>query len=218
MPDLSGKQRQFQNAILSGDASDAATLVLPAGPAALERLAIYRNHFLESLVETLATTYPVTQRLVGAGYFSALAKRHVGADPPRDPRLSLYGSGLAATIARSPECQAVPYLSDVARLEWALREAAEALEDLPLEVGEVCRSLAERGCRRGTLICSAVATTPLRLACRPDLALPRERRSCGNPRDRATEPLAPGLARRARAIRCRNRARSVRALRTADRG
>ncbi|MEI9948798.1 MAG: DNA-binding domain-containing protein [Pseudomonadota bacterium] len=167
MPDLNTTQRQFQNAVLGGDPALAAALVLPSGRAALERLAIYRNHFLESLVDTLETTYPVTQRLVGAHYFSALAKRHVAADPPRDPWLRLYGSGLAATIELNRECQAVPYLSDVARLEWALHEAAEAQEDSLLEVGEVCRALEELGA--GAVIAFTAPLRQLRCAWPADL-------------------------------------------------
>ena len=145
MLDLTTKQRRLQKAILGGDPSEAAALLSPAGDSALERLAIYRNHFLESLVETLAAAYPVTQCLVGERYFSVLTRRYILAAPPDDPRLHLYGNGLATTIAESPECDALPYLPDVARLEWALREAAETSDEPPLDVREVCRALEELG-------------------------------------------------------------------------
>lgn len=145
MLDLSTKQHRLLRAVVGGDPADAASLLSPAGAAALDRLAIYRNHFLESLIQTLAAAYPVTRALVGERYFGVLARRYILAEPPNDPRLHLYGGGLANATAESPECAALPYLPDVARLEWALREAAEARDEPALGVPEVCRALAALG-------------------------------------------------------------------------
>lgn len=85
--------------------------------------AVYRNNVRGGLVETLATAFPVTRRIVGAAAFAGVADAFVCAAPPRVPHLSAYGAGLADFIAGHEIGGQLPYLSDVARLEWARAES-----------------------------------------------------------------------------------------------
>lgn len=121
-------QRLFHEAVLGADTTQLATLLTHEGAPARERIEIYREHCIESLTGALGEVYSVTRRLVGDELFRQLARVHIDVRPPRDPRLSRYGDDLAATLARLDACAGLPYLADVARLEWAVHEANEAAE------------------------------------------------------------------------------------------
>ena len=47
------------------------------------RFAVYRNNVTQALAEALAATFPVTQALVGAAFFHALAVEFARCEPPR---------------------------------------------------------------------------------------------------------------------------------------
>lgn len=84
---------------------------------------VHRNTVRGGLVDTLATAFPVTQRIVGVRAFATLADAFVRAEPPRVPQLSAYGTGFADFIAAGDVGQRLAYLADVARLEWARAES-----------------------------------------------------------------------------------------------
>jgi hypothetical protein len=99
------------------------------------RLGIYRNNTFISLTEALKAIYPVVVRLVDARFFGYLAHEFIKVQPPREARLAVYGRDFAAFIARFPSCRGLPYLPDVARLEWAINQAVCSGERLPLGAG-----------------------------------------------------------------------------------
>jgi hypothetical protein len=92
----------------------------------LKRMAVYRNNVMVSLVDALASTFPVTQVLVGEAFFRAMVQHYVRRHPPRTPVLSHYGHDFADFVAQFPPAAAVPYLADVARLEYLRLQALHA--------------------------------------------------------------------------------------------
>lgn len=84
-----------------------------------ERFAIYRNNVITSLVEALRQTYPVVQDLVGEDFFRAMAVIFVREFPPTSPVLAYYGRGLADFVESFEPAKSLPYLPDVARMEFA---------------------------------------------------------------------------------------------------
>lgn len=80
----------------------------------------------------LRAAYPVLAQLLGDDNFDALARRFWHTDPPRRGDLAQWGDTLAAFVAGLPQLQDEPYLPDVARLEWALHQAACAA-DVPFD-------------------------------------------------------------------------------------
>lgn len=98
------------------------------------RFAIYRNNVTVSLVDALASRFPVTQALVGEPFFRAAATRFVRAHPPRSPLLMRYGDDWPAWLERFAPAASVPYLADVARLEAARSRAFHAADAAPLGV------------------------------------------------------------------------------------
>jgi hypothetical protein len=128
-PALRDLQAAMREALLAGDGTASAGLLgLIAGdglePAA--RLAIYRHHVGDTLAAALRATYPVVCRLVHERFFAYAASRFIRDHPPAGPCLHEYGAAFAAFLETFPPCRELPYLPDVARLEWALGLAAHA--------------------------------------------------------------------------------------------
>jgi len=100
------------------------------------RFAIHRNNIVVSLVDAIADAYPVTQALVGDAFFRAMARDFVRARPPRSPVLALYGGGFAEFVEDFPPAAGLPYLADVACLEWLRVLAWHAADAPPLAAAD----------------------------------------------------------------------------------
>ena len=96
------------------------------GQPTTKRFDVYRNNIVVGLKDALAAGFPAVQALVGAEFFEAMAAVFVRAHPPQKPMMPLYGAEFAHFIAAFPPAARLPYLADVARLEYALREAYHA--------------------------------------------------------------------------------------------
>lgn len=92
------------------------------------RFAVYRNNVMVSLIDALAETFPVTQALVGAEFFRAMAGLFARAHPPRSPVMAHYGADLAEFIEGFQPAAGLTYLPDVARLEMLRVEAFHAAD------------------------------------------------------------------------------------------
>jgi hypothetical protein len=97
------------------------------------RFRVYRNNVAVGLTGALAAAYPVTRRLVGETFFTAMARAYVADHPPRTRSLALYGAAFPAFVAAFPPARGVAYLGDVAHLERAVLEALHAADAEPLD-------------------------------------------------------------------------------------
>lgn len=110
MSDLAAFQRNFANAVLSDRPLDPVS--------GLPGFAVYRNTSARGAVEALRATYPTVEMLVGDEMFTQVALDYRIENPPGDPVLSQYGSDFANFLARQPWASELPYLADVAMLDW----------------------------------------------------------------------------------------------------
>lgn len=115
-------QRAFAAHLAGEDQPALAAEIRPAGG----RLNIHRHHVLDSLASALAATFPTVHAVVGADFFRALARAFIGRSLPVRPVLAEYGAGFPAFIAGYDVARDLPYLADVARLDWALNLAFHA--------------------------------------------------------------------------------------------
>jgi hypothetical protein len=97
-----------------------------------QRLNVYRNNVHYSLSQALAAQFPVVQRLVGTEFFNHLAQAFVVNHFPTEPALTFYGADFAAFLEQRSDCESVPYLADVARVELACQHAMHAADAQPL--------------------------------------------------------------------------------------
>lgn len=72
---------------------------------------------------TLSAAYPVVAALLGADNFALLARDLWHRRPPTQGDLARWGGDLAKWLAGCDTLADVPYLADVARVEWALHGA-----------------------------------------------------------------------------------------------
>jgi hypothetical protein len=127
------RQRGFANALLEAQGTPPDGIHGAAGPTgednaevARRRFAIHRNNVQSALVNVLAAHFPAVVRVVGEPFFRGLASDFCRREPPSSPVLSEYGRGFPAFIASCRVVGDIPYLADLARLEWLCIEAANA--------------------------------------------------------------------------------------------
>jgi hypothetical protein len=138
MSSLHSVQTAFRAALLDGlDDARLAAEILPDGLTAGARVAVYRHHVRTSLTEALVSTFPVVCRLVDRRFFGWLADCYIRKHPPATPCLFEYGGDFPAFVERFPACAALPWLADVAQLEWAMNLAFHAPDVTPMGPGRL---------------------------------------------------------------------------------
>ena len=125
-------QATMRRALLKSDSSGLVPLIASATASAEVQIAIYRNNVFASLTTVLRDTFPVVCRLVNERFFAYAAHEFIGEYPPQRPCLTEYGGDFADFLAEFPPCRHLPYLADVARFEWLLSVAANAVDAVPL--------------------------------------------------------------------------------------
>jgi len=91
-------------------------------------LQVYRANAGALAERALAAVYPTLQLLLGAESFAALAQAFWHAHPPARGDIAQWGAAMATFIGVDPQLASEPYLSDVARLEWAVHIAQGAAD------------------------------------------------------------------------------------------
>lgn len=139
-------------------ASDAKGPPDAVGARQTRRFAIYRNNVAHGVIEALAASFPAVQALVGEEFFAGAALAYHADEPPCSPLLFEYGGGFAGHLDGFAPAASVPYLGDVARLEWARLQAHHAGDAAPVTIAEL-----------GAIAPSALADT--RLVLHPSAAI-----------------------------------------------
>jgi hypothetical protein len=134
---LAERQGQFAAAILDPDLALPPGLRSPHQCVPDERFAVYRNNVAVGLIEALRCAFPVVNQLVGDEFFGAMARVHALRCSPNSPVLLAYGAEFPAFIADFEPVAALPYLGDVARLEWLWLEAYHAEDAVPLAIADL---------------------------------------------------------------------------------
>ncbi|MGB9429314.1 MAG: DNA-binding domain-containing protein [Gammaproteobacteria bacterium] len=132
-PSLHKLQTGFARWMLGEQELPLANAIAGNGLDAVARLQIYRNIIFNNLTAALRTAYPAVLKLVGEEFFEGAAARYIRDYSSTSGNLQDFGAQLADCLAAMPEIAGLPYLVDVARLEWARQLAylaadAEALE------------------------------------------------------------------------------------------
>ena len=128
MQDLRECQSAFAAALLNPEVPAPANVCCHTSGVVTRRFNVYRNNVVVSLIEALKATYPVACRLVGDEFFAAMAREYVLENPPRSPILSRYGSTFPEFLRTFAPVSDLPYLADVAQLEWLQLRAYHAAD------------------------------------------------------------------------------------------
>lgn len=100
-------------------------------PRASRGLMAYRANGHALAERCLPAAYPVVAQLIGQDNIQALARDLWHSHPPHCGDLAQWGDALPAFLAGNEQLADVPYLADVAQVEWALHRAAGAVDADP---------------------------------------------------------------------------------------
>ena len=136
-------QRCFAEALLEPEQACPPGLITWNASDPARRFAVYRNNVIVSLVDALADTFAVTQDLVGEAFFRAMARVFAYTNPPTSRLLVFYGETFPAFIECFPPAASLPYLADVARLEFLRVRAYHAADVAPVRSEDIVAVLAD---------------------------------------------------------------------------
>jgi hypothetical protein len=128
-------QADFARALSDPELPPPSWLTTARGQLDPARLAVYRNNVHVSLVSALERSFPIVRRVVGERFFAATARVFVAGNKPKNPVLANYGESFAGFLSGFPPAGQLPYLPDLARLEFAWLTAYHAAEAAPLDPG-----------------------------------------------------------------------------------
>lgn len=141
MPSLLELQEAMRRSIVEFDDLEAAACIVDGGIDPQGRLSVYRNTSASTLIRALRLSYPAVDRLVGAEFFDAAASEFIRYNQPRNGYLDEFGNDFAGFLGSFPPAASAPYLSDVARLDWAVSRAVHA-PDVPVLTPEALNEVA----------------------------------------------------------------------------
>ena len=123
MQSLLELQRSFGEALR--DSAMAAQL--PRG------FAVYVGNVRGNWTKALAAAYPIVRKIVGAGFFEGLASDFARAHVSMSGDLNEFGERLPDFLAAGSKTKELPYLPDVATMEWLAHRAYYAANAVPLD-------------------------------------------------------------------------------------
>jgi hypothetical protein len=109
---------------------------------------IYHNNFIATHFKALQIVYPSIQKLIGEECFENIAEVYISKNISDSYGLQEYGKDFSGFLKNFDPLKTLPYLSDIARLEWAIHEIYYQTEtetrfvssDYPiLSIWELCR-------------------------------------------------------------------------------
>lgn len=132
MPSLRELQAGFAGALLDPAAGRAAPGIRANGVSPAGRLRVYRTSVFENYRKALAATYPAVLAVVGAGCFDHLAAEYSVRYRSRSGDVGAHGVHFPEFVERHALVAGLPYLGDLARLEWAIDECFYEAEQPPI--------------------------------------------------------------------------------------
>ncbi|MEZ5924582.1 MAG: DNA-binding domain-containing protein [Hyphomicrobiaceae bacterium] len=137
MPRLAELQAEFADRLLKPDEAPPDSVHGPTATLPVKRYNVYRNNHVASLIQILEARYPAVLRLIGEEFFRGMGRLYLQACPPHSPVLAEFGGEFADFIAAFEPARYLPYLPDVARLEWLQHLAYHAADAMPIGAGEL---------------------------------------------------------------------------------
>ncbi len=122
------------------------------GTPGVDRLAIYAQGYLERIRQALAEVYESVCHVIGAEAFAELADTYARRYPSQEYNLTMAGRFLPALLAQVPLGSSLPFLPDLARLEWRVCEAFHAFDRPPLNPERLMPPTLETWSRIGLLL------------------------------------------------------------------
>lgn len=104
----------------------------------------YRANVYGNWSNALGAACPVVRKIVGKEFFEGMVREYSRVHPSRSGDLNEYGAELPAFVAAFPHTQDLPYLPDVARMEWLVHRAYYAADAAPFDLNSLSSVPPER--------------------------------------------------------------------------
>jgi hypothetical protein len=117
----------------SGDGDLMAIVLVPPGVDARDRIAVYRDGYPARVLEALREAYPAIANICGEGSFANLTRRYLRDRDVSRSSLNDVGRQLPDHCAQDPLAIALPFLADLARLEWSVLQAFHSRDGAPVD-------------------------------------------------------------------------------------
>lgn len=127
-------QREFTAALMQPEYPVPDAIAGKTEVRRTKRFNVYRNNVHASLAVSIAARFPVVERLVGEEFFRAMALVFIDRYPPSSPVLAEYGRHFPVFLESFEPVVELPYLPDVARLEWLRNAAYHAADAEPVAI------------------------------------------------------------------------------------
>jgi hypothetical protein len=112
---------------------------------AIAHLNIYQSSIFGALQKTLNEIFPVCKKLVGNEFFIAMINEYIEKNVSYSPDLANYGSHFSDFISEFKPVKSLPYLPDIARLEWAWHAIYSARQTKKLDMEGLASCYATSG-------------------------------------------------------------------------
>jgi hypothetical protein len=129
-------QRHFIAAIID----EVPTVLLESvhdtesGLNARQRMNIYKNNVFATLTDALKKTYASILSLVGEEAFTVVARKYITQYPSISRNLYDFGDKFSLLLESLSATVSLPYLSDMAQLDWMYRQVLHETENTPLDM------------------------------------------------------------------------------------
>ena len=97
-----------------------------------QRMIVYAGGYLIRMREALAQVYEAVRHILGEESFAQLATAYAKWHPSNEYNLNVAGRRLPEFLAHSPLTERLPFLPDLAILEWVVCRAFHAFEQPPI--------------------------------------------------------------------------------------
>lgn len=144
MSTLRNLQQDFMAAVFSEEKAALAQHLDGTESDCVWRTDIYRNNVFSNLRGALESAYPVIVKLVGAEFFRYAAREYIYQYPSVSGDLHRFGGAFGTFLATFSPAAQLPYLPDVARLEWLCHRAYFAADHAPLRLDRLLQVAPER--------------------------------------------------------------------------
>lgn len=106
---------------------------------AVARLDVYAQMYWARLHDVVYDDFPKTARLLGPERFQGVACAYLARRSSEHPSVRHVGRDFADFLAENPDVADVPFVGDLARLEWARLDVFDAVDAEPLRLEDLRR-------------------------------------------------------------------------------
>jgi len=120
---MKNTHQAFEKAIYKSDSALLGNNIKPSLISSEERIRIYKDNVILTLTDTLKNRHMAVLNLVGEDFFKYMANEFIKQNPSKSGNLDEYGANFYEFIASFQPAANLPYLPDVAHLEWLMHLA-----------------------------------------------------------------------------------------------